>query len=44
VLLVEVAVTSAEVGAVSARTAKIARIADVLAAAAADGDPALVAV
>ena len=43
-LLVEVAVTSAEVGAVPARTAKIARIADVLAAAAADGDPPLVAV
>lgn len=43
-LLVEVAVTSADVGAVSARTAKVARIADVLASAAADGDPPVVAV
>jgi DNA ligase-1 len=44
VLLVDVAITSAEVGAVSARSAKIGRIADVLAAAAAEADPELVAV
>ena len=40
----EVAATSAAVGAVSARTAKIGHIADVLAAAATEGDSELVAV
>ncbi|HYO01254.1 MAG TPA: ATP-dependent DNA ligase [Mycobacterium sp.] len=43
-LLVAVATTSAEVGAVSARSAKISRIADLLTAAAAAADPDLVAV
>ncbi|MEU0497441.1 ATP-dependent DNA ligase [Mycobacterium sp. NPDC006124] len=42
--LSEVAATSAAVGALSARTAKIGRIAEVLAAAATEGDPELVAV
>jgi len=44
VKLSELAATSADVGAVSARTGKIGRIADLLAAAAAEGDPDLVAV
>jgi len=44
VQLVDVATASAEVGATSARLAKIARIADLLRAAGAKGDPRLVAV
>jgi DNA ligase 1 len=44
VLLVDVAVASADVGAVSARSAKIGRIADLLSIAAAEDDPQLVAV
>jgi DNA ligase-1 len=44
VLLADVAITSAEVGAVSARSAKIGRIAALLTAAAAEADPELVAV
>ncbi|WP_102145149.1 ATP-dependent DNA ligase [Mycobacterium hubeiense] len=43
-LLVDVAAMSAEVGATSARLAKIARIADLLTRAGAEGDPHLVAV
>ncbi|BBZ27674.1 DNA ligase B [Mycolicibacterium madagascariense] len=43
-LLVDVANASAEVGSVSARLAKIRRIADLLTAAAAEADPQLVAV
>ncbi|MCW2555377.1 MAG: ATP-dependent ligase, partial [Mycobacterium sp.] len=43
-LLADVAITSAEVGAVSARSAKIGRIAALLTAAAAEADPELVAV
>ena len=43
-LLIDVATASAEVGATSARLAKIARIADLLARAADEGDPELVAV
>ena len=43
-LLVDVATASAEVGATSARLAKIARIAELLARAADEGDPKLVAV
>ena len=43
-LLIDVATASAEVGAASARLAKIARIADLLARAADEGDPELVAV
>jgi DNA ligase-1 len=44
VLLVDVATASAQVGATSARLAKIARIADLLVRAGAQGDPRLVAV
>jgi DNA ligase-1 len=44
VQLVDVAAASAEVGATSARLAKIARIADLLRAAGAEGDPKLVAI
>jgi DNA ligase-1 len=44
VLLIDVATASAEVGASSARLAKIARIASLLAAAGESGDPRLVAV
>jgi DNA ligase-1 len=44
VLLVDVATTSSDVGAVSARLAKISRIADLLTAAAAEADPELIAV
>ena len=44
VLLIDVATASTEVGASSARTAKITRLAGLLAAAAVDGDPSLVAV
>ena len=43
-LLINVACASAEVGAASARLAKIARIAELLATAGEDGDPTLVAV
>ncbi|MBJ7336174.1 ATP-dependent DNA ligase [Mycolicibacterium sp.] len=43
-MLVAVATTSAEVGAVSARSAKIGRIAELLTTAAAEADPELVAV
>jgi DNA ligase-1 len=44
VLLHDVAAASTDVGAVSARSAKIGRIADVLTGAAADGDSAMVAI
>ena len=43
-LLVDVAITSAEVGALPARSAKIGRLAALLAEAAAEADPELVAV
>ena len=43
-LLIDVATASAEVGATSARLAKMARIAELLARAADEGDPKLVAV
>jgi DNA ligase-1 len=44
VLLVDVAITSAEVGAVSARSGKIGRIAGLLTAAAEEADPEVIAV
>jgi DNA ligase-1 len=44
VLLIDVATASADVGAVSARSAKIGRIAELLSRAAAEADPTLVAV
>jgi DNA ligase-1 len=44
VLLVDVAIASAEVGAVSARSGKIGRIADLLTVAATEADPELIAV